>query len=379
MLTIRNMCDRIVTELECEVHLVKLLSQERSFILSYDKPFTNIIDRINILKGRQLNIPDDNEAEEYIHLVSHHTLINGYKDLYEISKDVFDPSVTIKVLFTTHIIYTSFNSILLKNILHIEKSLKSNLSFIIGKDFGVETDTSPLLMSPSGKTIPPKPSINPLDYLSLKNYSGANKYNILQKIIYQVKDPFEKSLSKYYLDNKNHTPPWIIANDLSLGKISNWYEILQPSQKDYVSNQFFNNSFLVTNIERKEILTKALSQMKEFRDIVAHGNKTTKIKFKYELPKLAILNLTNTSSILCESEYLSNIGKNDIFGLIISMLVLLNNQTLVSLFTFEIFSLLEIYKPVSYSGLTIYDVLCIPNDFEERITRFIKIHYNLTY
>lgn len=347
--------------------------------MSFDKPFTDIKDRLFILRGRQLSISDDNEAEEYIHLVSHHTLINGYKDLYEISKDVFNPNVSIKVLFTTHIVYTTFNSILLKNILNIEKSLKSNLSFIIAKDYDVVTDRTPLLVDSNGKFIKPTPTKNRLDYLSLKNYSGANKYNILQKIIYQVKNPFDKSLSKYYLDNKNHTPPWIIANDLSLGKISNWYEILKPNQKDYVSNQLINNSFLVTSLEKKEILTKALSQMKEFRDIVAHGNKTTKIKFNFELPKIAFLNLTSTSSILSEKEYLSNIGKNDIFGLIISILVLLNNKTLISMFVYELFNLLEIYKTGSFSGLTIYDVLCIPNDFEDRITRFIKVHYNVSF
>lgn len=341
----------------------------------YDKPFTNINDRLELLKLRKIDIIDPYSAEELIHLVSHHTLVNSYKDLFEVSKDVFKDNTSIEVLFVTHIIYSNFNSLLLKNILHIEKALKSRLSYYVAQKFGVETERTQLIKDLNGRFILPQ---NSSDYLHPFNYSGPNLFNIIEKITKQVRNPLDNSLTKYYLNTKNHTPPWIIANDLSLGKITNWYEILDGNLKSSVVKMFFNQTFNLTDIEMKELFIKTLGQLKEYRDLVAHGNKTTKIRFRNELPKAVILKITSYTSILSENEYLNGIGKNDIFGLIISSIVLLNQKTLVSLFFVELVTIIQLYEKTSFSGLSIYDVLCVPNDFQKRLFLFITYHYSIT-
>lgn len=345
--------------------------------MSYDKPFKTWSQQLSILKSRNIIIDDDKSASDVLSLISYHTLVNGYKDLYEQNTDVFMSEVTIDTLFITHLIYQNINTLLLKYILIIEKSLKSKLGYTIAKNFGVETDT--VQVSNSTQWYDLRTSSSASDYLSTSHYVGSNKNNILQKIIITCKKPYNDTLVHYYCTNKNHLPPWIVANDLSFGKTHNWYSILKSTEKNLIIDMFFNPSFVISIDEKKELFDSGLKQMKEYRDIVAHGNKTTKICFKAKLPKSPILKLTASSDILTEDEFMmDSYCKDDLFGLIVMMLTILNNKTLATMMIHDIYNTCLPYVSSEFAGKSLFSILNLPEDIWERLGEFMITHYNIT-
>ncbi|MCD7839441.1 MAG: Abi family protein, partial [Erysipelotrichaceae bacterium] len=56
-------------------------------IIVYDKPFKTYDEMINLLESRNVIITDKDFAKECLSDISYYTLINGFKNLYEIDED----------------------------------------------------------------------------------------------------------------------------------------------------------------------------------------------------------------------------------------------------------------------------------------------------
>ncbi|MFQ6794380.1 MAG: Abi family protein [Thomasclavelia sp.] len=96
-----------------------------------DKPFKDYDELIDILRKRNIIISDEKFARQCLSNVSYYALINGYKEVFTNNNDIFNPPIIFE---------NTLSSILLKYIIHIEKSLKSKLSYIISKKYGVFTN-----------------------------------------------------------------------------------------------------------------------------------------------------------------------------------------------------------------------------------------------
>ncbi|WP_416323865.1 Abi family protein [[Clostridium] innocuum] len=92
---------------------------------------------------------------------------------------------------------TNINNILFKNIINIEKSLKSKISYIISKKYGVYTDIEDITNN------------NEKDYLCRLNYKGSNhRNNTLVSIKNEINKKKKEPDVSHYLNNHNHLPCW---------------------------------------------------------------------------------------------------------------------------------------------------------------------------
>ena len=75
---------------------------------------------------------------------SYYTIVNGYKDIFGThfdesqSLEKFNYKVEFNQLYTLYTIDTNLNSILFKYILYVERSLKTKISHIVAREFGVD-------------------------------------------------------------------------------------------------------------------------------------------------------------------------------------------------------------------------------------------------
>ena len=334
--------------------------------MDYDKPFKTYDELIELMISRNIDVSDKAFAKRALSNMSYYTLVNGYKNTFLSinDSDMFVPGTRFEELYTIHIIDTNLSSILLKYILHIEHSLKSKISYIVSMNYGVYTDFS----------IPV--STDTTDYLCLYNYgsSTGHRKNVLRRINECGVDTRNNLSLMHYKQNKNHVPPWILIENVPFGLSIKWYDILKGADKSYVCENLVVSSDLSLP-DKKEFLIKALNILKDYRNSIAHGHRTFESITKHELPKNPLLSLAPL--LITEKEYLSNIGKNDLYSVVIIISVLLNDSHLMENFLRDLILLFQPYlqSNILFCGKTVLKVFGMPEDIIDRLSKYARDKY----
>lgn len=326
---------------------------------SFDKPFKTYDELINLLKERNVIIPDENSARIKLSTISYYSLINGYKDLYmRNASDEFIEPVEFDDLYILYNFETSLNNIIFKYIIYVEKALKSSISYIVSEKYGIYTDYNDLT------------NTNPDDYLCRNNYKSKLE---TQKIIKEIKLKIQKSVNVsvvHYKNKHNHIPCWIIINDIPFGLAIKWFEMLTEYDKTYVAEILFKNIYF-SSIEKKEFLSKGLTILRKYRNNIAHGNKIFVNFIREELPKRQVLKISRGS--ITDKDYKNGIGKNDIFAVIITLYATLYKDHR-ELFLDEVINLFSTYISYKFmNGKNILEMLSLPNDF---ISKLMSLNSN---
>lgn len=330
---------------------------------AFDKPFKSYDQMIQILESRHIEIEDKNLAIRALENFSYYGLINGYKDTFlQIpGSDNFVPGTTFGQLYTLHIIDTGLNSILLKYILFLERALKSRISYCVAEKYGVYTDWDDMTCN------------NPADYLCKKNYSNSNnsRINTLLSLKYCIKEPKKNPSILHYKATKNHIPPWILTTNVPYGLAIKWYSILRGTDKDSICDSFIAPGILAPD-QTKEFIKKAFDLTKEYRNKIAHGNRTFSIISLPELPKQQLLTLTY--NFVSSIEYDVKMGQNDTLAVVLTLIVMLNDPYVVSNLISELTALLTPYinAGTQINGKDILEILGFPEDFFTRLESLYK-------
>ena len=323
----------------------------------YDKPFKSYEELIEIMKARHIIIADKEFAIQALQDFSYYGIVNGYKNtfLQVAGTDNFIEGTKFEELYTLHIIDSSMNNILFKYILFLEKALKSRLSYLIAQNYGVYTDKDDISFR------------NESDYLYYKNYTnhGSRRINILRSLRDAILHPRQNPSMLHYINNKNHIPPWILTTIISYGLSIEWYNILRSEDKKAICNSFLSEG-LCTEVETKEFVRKSLEITKEYRNKIAHGNRTFNISSLPQLPKKQLLAFTFNA--VSSQEYDAKLGQDDTMAVLLALFTLLNNKYLLNNMVNEIGQILIPYNNVSFNGKTVYEILGLPNDVIERLS-----------
>lgn len=330
----------------------------------YDKPFKSYEEMIGIMESRNIIIQDKYFALSALQNFSYYGLVNGYKNtfLQEPHSDMFQKGTRFEELYTLHIIDTSLNSILFKYILYLEKALKSRISYCISQKYGVYTDKDD------------RSCMNPNDYLYKKNYSNSSKrrINILLRLKECIAHTRNNPIIIHYLNDRNHIPPWILTTNISYGLAIEWYSILKNEDKMNICNSFISPGIL-SEEETKEFIKKVIDLTKEYRNKIAHGNRTFSILNLPQLPKKQLLTLTY--NLLSDEEYNSQIGQNDTLAVLLGVFSTIHDPYIANNLINELEMLLHPYVDTKFNKHTIFELLGFPSDIFERLKTLLKRLY----
>lgn len=329
-------------------------------IMKFDKPFKTLDEQIEILKSRNITINNVTFAKSVLNSLSYYTIINGYKNSF-ISipgTDSFLEGTHFEDLYTLHIIDNGLSSIIFKNILYVERYLKTRISYLISEKYGVYTDFHDMSNSNSD------------DYLCRDNYSRSNgkRTSILRSIKESINSPRKNHIMEHYLDTKNHIPPWITVTNIPFGLTIEWYNILQSDDKTKICEQFISSPNISLE-SKKEFIKKAFLLLKEFRNNIAHGNRTFNAHTSSVLPVSQLLTLSK--GIIKRSEYNSRLGQNDLFATILSILILIDDPYILTNFYADIAHILLPYKSASIAKKSVLNNFHLPDDLLDRINTFL--------
>ncbi len=237
--------------------------------------------------------------------------------------------------------------------------MKSRISYLISKKYGVYTDINDLT------------NLDINDYLRKKYYSNRSnkRINILISLKQSITQNRNNPILLHYLNHKNHIPPWILTTNISYGSSIEWYNILKGDDKLSICNSFIIPGLLKES-ETKEFVKKALDITKEYRNKIAHGNRTFNILNLPQLPKYQLRTLTH--NIISEDEYNARMGQNDTLAILLSIITMFDDKYLISNFVNELHNLLRPYQDSLFNQNTIYKLLGFPDDLFSRSTKLME-------
>lgn len=313
------------------------------------------------MESRNIVIDNKEFAVHALENFSYYGIINGYKNtfLQEPGSDNFIPGTKFEELYTLHIIDTTLNNIIFKYIIFLERALKSRLSYIVSQNYGVYTDPYDKLCTSED------------DYLCKSFYTNSTgkRMNILINLKEHISESGRNPIMIHYLRTKNHIPAWILTTNIPYGLTIQWYSILKSADKKAICNTFISQG-LLTEDQTKEFVKKAFDITKEYRNKIAHGNRTFSILSLPQLPKEQLLTLTFNA--ISETEYNNKMGQNDTMAVLLALMVMLNDSYLLFNLQTELTSLFKPYEHILFNQKTVFEVFNFPNNLLDRLKKLIE-------
>lgn len=268
------------------------------------KEFKTYEEQINILKNRGLIINDEKFALEKLKEDNYYNIVNGYKDLFITpgTTDNYIDGATFEELYALYDFDRILKNILFKSILKVENILRSLIAYNFSEKFGNN------------------------NYLVLDNFetlrgSGCSeeKYEKrieqIQRLFSNIQNDiasaiYKKPYIKHYILNYGFIPLWVLVNSMSLGRLSNFYSLMDQTVRIKVSMNWDIDDWH---------LDQYIKLMSYYRNLCAHDERIYNAKFYQDIPDTEYHNLLGIP--LVESRYQN--GKNDLFALLITLKVLL--------------------------------------------------------
>ena len=268
-----------------------------------NKIFKNLDEQIEILKSKGLIVNDEYKAKEVL-LRENYFFISGYRHLLmkKFKDNRFIEGSTFEELHSIFLFDRELRNVMFKNILVIENNIKSMISYQLSRKYGFKEK----------------------DYLDPKNFTQdklreKQVYDILNKMKRQIRvNGRQHSATIHYLSNYGYIPMWILVKVLSLGIISELYNILISEDQQAIAD-FYDMDATTLSIY--------LSLLANYRNLCAHedilydhrtGRSIPDTKYHYQL-----------NIEMNEDGYIY--GKNDLYALIIMMKQMFTHDEFVDL------------------------------------------------
>lgn len=268
------------------------------------KEFKTYEEQIDLLKSRGLIISDQSYALEKLKEENYYNIINGYKELFMNSKkeDTFINGVTFEEIYALYDFDRTIKNIVFKPILQVENILRSLIAYNFSKKYGKD------------------------NYLKLDNFetlkgSGCNyeKYqrrvSQIQMLLANLQSDIANSITKrsyinHYILNYGFIPLWVLVNTLTLGRLSQFYSLMNQSVRIEVSKHW--------DIKEDE-LNQYIKTLAYYRNLCAHDERLYNSKNNQDIPDTIYHEILEIPQV--NSRYVC--GKNDLFSLIIVLKILL--------------------------------------------------------
>ena len=294
--------------------------------------------QIEILKEKGLIIKDTALGKQILQHFNFFDIIKVYKNLF-IVNNVFVKNTTIEKVFLFYHYDRGIQNILFKYSVYIERIFKNRLAEILSQEIGITKQ----------------------EYLNIENYTVRNNNNlILNNTLKEIRDI--EGISEH---------PSILLKKITFSTTINLYNFLNEKLKEKMI--YFNYKDNEKQ-QAKNLFRNSLYIIRRYRNEIAHSmdfinyRAERYIIFRY-LKK--ILNEYGYIKLMNKNDYSKRQrGSNDIFSMILSIILLLGNEFL----RIEMLKELEMFinkenkeKFKSYAEIT-----NLPDNFLDRLQKTLK-------
>lgn len=260
------------------------------------KTYSQLTTILHDKKG--IDIINNHTCEQILKSYGYFNLINNYKN--EIYDTLKDDNLTINDIVYLREIDNDIQSVIFKNLIKIETTLKSHLSYFLANNFGVKQ----------------------IDYTNPKNFkTEISARDLFRNIDDKKHIDFTKDPANYYLGKYNDLPPWVYIKHIPFGDTINIYNELKKEHKVLIIDEWIHLDRF-NDDEKCDFFAELLRFCKDFRDTIAHGGRL----LNYESEKT--VRFIFTKKLLRPSTFNNQdfgIYKHKIFYLMICLIIILPN------------------------------------------------------
>jgi len=205
--------------------------------------------------------------------------------------------VTFEEITAFYYFDEELRTLFLKYILHIERHLKSLISYYFCEKFG-ESQT---------------------EYLNSNNFNSAKKN---QKAVHRLITSLEKAISLpthynyivHYAKNYHNVPLWVAMNAITFGQLSAFYQYMPNKIQSKVSKHFPGYS--------EKQLHQFITIVAKCRNVCAHRERLFDFRTSDTIPDTLLHKKLNIP--MKKGSYL--FGKHDLFAVVLSLRYLIGND-----------------------------------------------------
>lgn len=263
------------------------------------KTFFTYEQQLNKLQQEKgLIISDITVAKQTLEKLSYYSLVGGYKQLFKhFPSQKYIYGVTFDELVAFYYFDEELRSLFMKYILHVERHIKSLLSYHFCDKYG-ERDT---------------------EYLNVNNYTLTKKncaqinrlVHSMQKVIAL---PSQYAYIAHHANTYGNVPLWVAMNAFTFGQVSKMFQYATNDVQYKISQKFE----YVTERELHQFITV----LARCRNVCAHGERLFSFRIHETIPDTLLhkkLQITQKNG-----SYLY--GKQDLFAVVIALRYLISNE-----------------------------------------------------
>lgn len=322
--------------------------------MAYDKPFHTYEELLEKLeKEHKLKINNKKSSLDFLSTISYYDLKNGYQEFF-ISNNIFNEEIDFDFLSRFYFFDKSFQTILFKYSVFVENTFKTRLSYLLSQKMGIDTK----------------------EYLNIDNYieptyskERKNKLKNLLIKLENVANITEDNPTKYYRNKHNHIPAWILLRNVNFNDTIDLFSFLKKENKIEIINTYFNTDKL-TDDEKIRLFKNMITIVRKFRNKIAHNLKPVTFRSPEKLLHKDLVKISEKGLII-KNDVKRNTGINDLYAMILSEMVLLN-QDYIKLFLVQ--ELIYILLPAKDLSKKYIEVANLPTNILERLQ---KVHTNI--
>lgn len=266
------------------------------FLAMSDKVFKNHNKQLRLLRRRGLEVSKNGAPKRILEKVNYYTLINGYKELFlDVTKSFGsdDYYINNSAFSEFHTLYNFDNElkiILLKRILRIEKTIKTEIAYLFSEIHGHR---------------------NYLEASNFDNTSSGEVSKLIHLIRKDIRDQSNNDAISHYNSQHGYIPLWVLMTVLSFGRVSHFYANMKQPERQVISRKY--------NISDRE-LKNFLKILTIIRNKSAHDERLYNIRIRTAIPNNAIHSRLGIPAVSGNPI----MGKQDLFAVLIIIKHLIN-------------------------------------------------------
>lgn len=251
-----------------------------------------------LISEKMLSITDKEYAKDTLEQLGYYSLIGGYKEPFKhAASGNYKHGVTFEEIVSLYFFDEELRTLFLKYILHIERHMKSVISYHFCEKYGEQQQ----------------------EYLNPSNYTLTKKNTSeIHRLVYSIQKtislPSRYTYISHHANKYGNVPLWVAMNALTFGQISKIYQYI-PNDIQYKISQKFSH---VTERELHQFITV----IARCRNTCAHGERLYSFHIRETIPDTTLHKKLHIAQK--NGQYV--IGKQDLFSVVIALRYLIKNN-----------------------------------------------------
>ena len=258
------------------------------------KSFMTYEQQLDYLENdKDLLIPDREYAKTMLQRISYYSLIGGYKAPFKHRPSgKYLRGVTFDEIVSFYQFDEQLRYLFLKYILHVERELKSAISYYFCEKYGADQK----------------------EYLDKSHFVSDLKHKgeiarLIKTMNSVVSLPSSYPYIIHHIRQYNNVPLWVSINAMTFGTVSKFYQYMTNDLQIKIRNQY-----PVTSEKQLHLFITALAKC---RNVCAHGERLYcfRTSDKSKIPDTILHKKLNISKK--KGQYVQ--GKNDVFAIVLAL------------------------------------------------------------